>query len=37
MIVKNHKAFADPDGALPFNINTIATNKTDGEPVYSKS
>jgi len=37
MIVKNHKAFTDPDEALPFNINTIATIKTDGEPVYSKS
>jgi len=37
MIVKNHKAFDDPDEALPFNINTIATIKTDGEPVYSKS
>jgi len=37
MIVKNHKAFADPDEALPFNINTLATIKTDGEPVYSRS
>jgi len=36
MIVKNHKAFADPDEALPFNINTLATIKTDGEPVYSR-
>jgi len=37
MIVKNHKAFGDPDEALPFNINIIATFKTDGKPVYSKS
>jgi len=37
MIVKNHKAFADPDEALPFTINTLATIKTDGEPVYSRS
>jgi len=37
MILKNSTAFADPDEALPFNINTIATIKTDGEPVYSKS
>jgi len=37
MIVKNHKAFADPHEALPFNINTLATIKTDGEPVYSGS
>jgi len=34
---KNAKAFADPDKALPFNIDTIATIKTDEEPVYSKS
>jgi len=37
MIAKNCMAFADTDGALPYNINTIATIKTDGEPVYSKS
>jgi len=37
MIVKNHKAFPYPDIALPFNINTIATIRTDGEPVYSRS
>jgi len=37
MIVKNQKAFADPDEALPFNINTLATTKTVGEPVYSRS
>jgi len=37
MIVQNHKPFADPDEALPLNINTLAKIKTDGEPVYSRS
>jgi len=37
IIEKNHKTFVDTDEALPFNINTIATIKTDGEPLYSKS
>jgi len=36
MIKQNLKAFADPNEALPYNINTIATIRTDGEPVYSK-
>jgi len=36
MIKNRSKAFADPNESLPFNINTVATIRTDGEPVYSK-
>jgi len=36
MIKQRSKAFADPNESLPFNINTLATIRTDGEPVYSK-
>ena len=44
-IMKNHfdqmiklrsGSFADPNESLPFNINTVATIRTDDEPVYSK-
>lgn len=36
MIKNRSQAFADPNESLPFNINTVATIRTDGEPVYSK-
>jgi len=36
MIKNRSKAFADPNESLLFNINTVATIRTDGEPVYSK-
>jgi len=36
MINKRAGAFADPNQVLPFNINTIATIRSDGEPVFSK-
>jgi len=36
MIKQRTKAFAYPNAFLPFNINTVATIRTDGEPVYSK-
>jgi len=36
MIKQRSKAFADPNESLPFNINTLATIRTDGEPVYLK-
>jgi len=35
MIKQRSKAFADPNESLLFNINTVATIRTDGEPVYS--
>jgi len=36
MITKRAWAFAYPNQALPYNINTIATIRSDGEPVFSK-
>jgi len=36
MIKNRLKAFADPNKSFTFNINTVATIRTDGEPVYSK-
>jgi len=36
MIKSRSKAFADPSESLPYNINTVATIRTDDEPVYSK-
>jgi len=36
MIKNRSKAFADPNESIPFNINTVATIRTDREPVYSK-
>jgi len=36
MIKLRSKAFADPNESLPYNINTVATIRTDDEPVYSK-
>jgi len=36
MIKLRSKAFADPNESLPYNKNTVATIRTDDEPVYSK-
>lgn len=36
MINKRTGSFADVNESLPYNINTVATIRTDGEPVYSK-
>jgi len=36
MIKLRSKAFADPNESLPYNINTVATIRTDDEQVYSK-
>lgn len=36
MIKRRSNAFADPNESLPYNINTVATIRTNDEPVYSK-
>jgi len=36
MITERAGAFADSNQALPYNINTIAIIRSDGEPVFSK-
>ena len=38
IIDKNYQVFADPNEALPYNTNVVATIRTrDNDPIYSKS